>query len=185
METLNVSLDSWIIQDGNYPNFRVGEKKQFAIEFYPHSLKPTGCNQHSAINIRLNLYKICGQLVFRTEDVCVLDMGFLAYQETPPPRFAPEGSWVEGEIYLGIDPFAYFEHLKNIPGMPSLTYGFLVREILLETTPWLTTSDASGRTRMVRDEQNESFKEVEKTDAWHDDGGHASYVLTCASTDLK
>jgi hypothetical protein len=183
MESLNIGIDSWIIQDGNYADFKVGEKKQFALEFYPHSLQSSNSRQHLAINLKLSRYKICGQVVFRTKSVWVLDMGFLAYQETPPPKFATKGSWVEGEIYLGIDHFAYFEHLKNITGMPSLTYSFLIREIFLETTPWLTTSDASGRTMMVRDEQNESHTEVDETDAWNDDGGNAHYVLTCASID--
>lgn len=183
MESLNVGLSSWIIQDGNYADFKVGEKKQFALEFHPLGLKSSGCAQHAAINLKQSRYQICGQVVFCTKGVWVLDAGFLAYQEGPPPKFATKGSWVEGEIYLGIDHFAYFEHLKNMPGMPSLTYSFLIREISLETTPWLTTSDASGRTMMVRDAENESYTGVVETDAWDDDSGDAHYVLTCASID--
>lgn len=113
----------------------------------------------------------------------MLDMGFLAYQESQPPRYATRGSWVEGEIYLGIDPFMYFEQLKNLSGMPSLVYGFRIEQIFLETTPWLSKSDESGRTMMVRNEQNESYREVPKTDAWNDDDGHAHYVLNCVSVD--
>jgi hypothetical protein len=93
------------------------------------------------------------------------------------------GSWVEGEIYLGIDPFMYFEGLKNQAGMPSLTYSFRIGEILLETTPWLTRSDESGRTIMVRDDQNESYREVAETDAWNDNSGNAHYILKCFSID--
>jgi hypothetical protein len=90
---------------------------------------------------------------------------------------------VEGEIYLGIDPFMYFEGLKNMSGMPALTYGFRIERIFLETTPWLTQSDEAGRPRMVRDDRNESYQEVTETDAWNDDNGHAHYVLQCVSID--
>ena len=40
MELLNVGLDAWIIQDGNYADFRVGEEQDFALEFYPILLNP-------------------------------------------------------------------------------------------------------------------------------------------------
>ena len=182
MELLNVGLSSWIIQDGNYADFSVGQETQFALEFYSPSLKSSECNRRSAVSLIGSQYQTCGQVVFRAEDVCVLDIGFLAYQQDPPPHFT-EGTWVEGEIYLGIDHFAYFEGLKNTPGMPQLTYNFRIHEILLETTPWLTTADASGRKIMVRDEQNTSYREVSKTDAWNDDNEHAHYILRCVSTD--
>ena len=185
LESLNIGLDAWIIQDGNYADFTVGQKTQFALEFYPHSLKSSDCKSHSATHLKACLYRICGQVVYRTKSVWVLDMGFLAYQESQPPRYAIKGSWVEGEIYLGIDPFMYFEHLKNMSGMPLLTYGFRIGEIFLETTPWLTKSDDAARTMMMRDEQNESYREVAETDAWNDDNGNAHYVLRCVSLDAR
>lgn len=182
MESLHVGLSSWIIQDGNYADFSVGQETQFALEFYSPSLEISSCNSHSAVPVIASQYQICGQIVFRAENVCVLDMGFLAYQEDPPPHFT-EGTWVEGEIYLGIDHFAYSEHLKNVPGMPPLSYNFLIGEIFLETTPWLTELDPSGRRMMVRDGQNESCTAVSKTDADNDDNGHAHYILKCVSLD--
>ena len=30
----SLSLDSWIVQDGNYPDFAGGQQAEFAIEFY-------------------------------------------------------------------------------------------------------------------------------------------------------
>ncbi len=183
MGSLDVGIDAWIIQDGNYGDFTVGQKTQFALEFHPHSLKSSDCKSSSATHVKASRYQICGQVVYRTKSVWVLDMGFLAYQESSPPRYAGKGSWVEGEIYLGVDPFMYFEHLKNMSGMPSLTYSFRIGQIFLETTPWLTRSDDSGHSMMVRDEENESYREVAETDAWNDDNGHAHYVLKCISMD--
>ena len=177
METLNIGIDSWIIQDGNYGNFVVGQDTKFAIEFYPLSLIPSECKEFSITELKTNQYKICGQVIFCADEVWVLDFGFLAFQESKPLEFATKGSWVEGEISLGIDPFFYFEYLKKLPNMPSLTYKFRIEKILLETTPWIKMSD---RKMLIRDIQSESFQEVNKTDAWNDDNGHAGYILKCS-----
>jgi hypothetical protein len=32
---IHVGLFSWIIQDGNYDDFEVGQAAKFALEFYP------------------------------------------------------------------------------------------------------------------------------------------------------
>jgi hypothetical protein len=179
MDSLNIGIDAWIIQDGNYGDFSVGQEAQFALEFYPHSLKSSNCESPSAVLLKATRYQVCGQVVYRTDGLWVLDMGLLAYQEGQPPRDVTKGSWVEGEIHLGVDPFMYFEYLKDMSGIPAMTYGFRVEQILLETTPWLAKSDESGRTMMVRDERNESYRDVMETNAWSDDNGHASYVLKC------
>ncbi len=179
MESLYVGLSAWIIQDGNYADFRVGQKAVFALEFYPASLKVSDRRLKSAERINASQYKICGQVIYQSKTVWVLDAGFLAYQESKPPRYATKGAWVAGEVYIGIDPFMYFEGLNKTPGMPSLTYEFRVDQLLLETTPWITTTDENGRTLTKRDEQKESFTEVAETDAWRDDNGHAHYILKC------
>ena len=178
MDSLNISLDSWIIQDGNYGDFAVGQKTQFALEFYPRSLEPSESESRTATHLKASNYRICAEIAYVNDRVWVLDMGFLAYQETKPPPYARKGRWVEGEVNIGIDPFMYFEHLKNLGGMPVLTYNFRVDQIFLETTPWLT-----DQTINVRDEQNESFREIAETDAWNDDGGNANYILKCVFID--
>lgn len=176
MDSLNIGLSSWIIQDGNYNDFSVGQKTEFALEFYPREMKASHCTTPSATHVKAYIYRICAQVVYRTSDVWVLDMGFLAYKEMEPPRFAKKGSWVEGEFCLGIDPFMYFEYLKNRPEMPSLTYRFRIDQIFLQTTPWIEIPEQK---MIVRDEQHESFVEVAETNAWGDDNGHADYILKC------
>jgi hypothetical protein len=179
MESLYVGVDAWIIQDGAYPDFSIGQKMKFALEFFPAFLKVSDCKSKSAESLEASWYKICGQVIYRSKTVWVLDAGFLAYQESKPPRYATKGAWVEGEIYIGIDPFMYFERLNKTPGMPSLTYEFRIDRLFLETTPWTTMTDENGRSPIIRDKQEESFREVAETDAWRDDNGHAHYVLKC------
>jgi len=37
IELLSLNLNSWIIQDGNYGDFSVGDSGALAVEFYPLS----------------------------------------------------------------------------------------------------------------------------------------------------
>jgi len=181
---LHVGVSAWIIQDGNYRDFKLGQKAKFALEFYPvqdlHALEhgPAVANHITASN-----YRIRARVVFRGPQAWVIDAGpFMAFQQREPPTSAAQGAWVEGAIYLGIDPFFYFEQLYRLDGMPPLSYQWVVREILRETTPWLETKDQFGRTLNERDESRESFVPAAKTDAWHDDAGHGHYVMACEQT---
>jgi hypothetical protein len=182
MESLNIGVSAWIIQDGNYDDFNAGQECRFALEFYPHSLTNSLDTSKSATHLKASLYQVCGQVIYETEQVWVVDFGFLAYQEAEPPKHVLKGGWVEGKIYVGIDPFFYFEGLNKLPGMPDLTYSFRIDQILLETTPWITSKDESGGTVMSRDQHQESYKEVSATDAWNDDDGNGHYVFKCSFT---
>jgi hypothetical protein len=179
MESFNIGLDSWIIQDGNYPDFQVGQEADFALEFYPLLFKPSDKQTKSFRHLNNCNYQICGQVIYQTRNVWVLDFGLLAYEQAKPPRYATKDAWVEGEIDLGIDPFFYFEELYGLPGMPALTNRFRIEQILLETTPWFISKDDGGRTVLERVKLKESFKEVYETDAWNDDNGSACYILKC------
>lgn len=179
MHNLNVGIDSWIIQDGNYPDFTVGQAATFALEFYPHSLAPADGRSPLCEHIDASKYRICCNVIFTAKQVWVVDFGILAYLNHPTPRIASKGAWLCAEVYLGIDPFFYVEELHAIPKMPELRYDFRVRDILLETTPWLTNKDADGHTVMTRDESRRSYSNVAETNAWEDDGGHAHYILQC------
>ncbi len=181
MESLNVGVESWIIQDGNDADFVVGEETNFALEFYPISLKSSDCKSSFFTELNFNRYKICGQVVYSTERVWVLDFGFLVFQEFKPPKFATKGNWIEGEIYLGIDPYFYKAYLNKIPDMPSLIYSFKIEKIFLETTPWITKPGNN----IIRDSEKESFREVSKTNAWDDDNGIANYILKCFRIDKE
>ena len=110
-------------------------------------------------------------------NVIVLDFGLLAYDQALPPKWMKPGKSIDAEIYVGIDPFFYFEELHAFKGMPELRYEFRVRGIELETTPWISTADSDGRTIMTRDESKTSYRPISETDAWSDDDGNAHYIL--------
>src|SRR5215469_14416065 len=128
---VHIGLDSWIIQDGNYGDFNLGQQAKFALEFYPPmALRVASEGPAFAEHLVASRYHIRGKVIFLQEGVWVIDTGiFVAFREQKPPPDVVLGTWVEGEIYLGIDPFFYFEYLHTIEGMPLLTYTWIVRQI--------------------------------------------------------
>ena len=100
-------------------------------------------------------------VVFINDEVWVIDFGVPAYTEARAPQFIELGVRVEGELYLGIDPFTYMESLRSLPGIPSLFRDFRIERILLETTPRIAEYVGATPT-LKRDESKESFVPVPK-----------------------
>ena len=179
MSEWKIGMSSWIIQDGNYFDFRCQDRINFALEFYPHQCKPSSSSKKQAIYLRENRYLVNAEVVFVAERCFVLDFGILAYGQAVPPSSIQMGSWVEAEIYLGVDPFFYFEDLGNLSGMPPLIYRWQINKIGIETAPHIESVDASGARMMIRDESKLAFREIRQTDAWKDDNGNADYLFDC------
>ena len=79
---LDVYLSRWIVEDGNYVDFRVGEMRQFALEFWaPSPLTRTTERTMSLQQQRDHSYSVSGRLVFFADGVWVIDCGVLAYSE--------------------------------------------------------------------------------------------------------
>ena len=177
MNSFHVGVSSWIIQDGNYPDFRIGEVVHLALELHTRAIRESSADSTSCTRVSGSNYRVTARTIFTTRNVFVLDLGFLAYDQAPPPKWMKTGKWIDADIYVGVDPFCYFEELYAIKGMPELRYQFRIREIELETTPWISTVDSSGRRINTRDETRQTYRPVAETDAWSDDNGNAHYVL--------
>lgn len=177
MNELTVGLNAWIIQDGNYEDFKRGDTYKLALEFGGSAL--TRSDEH-AMRFRQNgtsRYDVVAQVIFSTPEVWVIDFGVKVFSESRPPRFAKVGQWVKGEIWLGVDPFFYKERLHRMPRMPNLFLEWVVARIQLETTPRI--EEISGTRRLlVRDSEHEKWIDRAETDAWADDGGLAEYLLS-------
>ncbi len=169
-----LGLDSWIIQDENYDDFKVGEDYSFALEFYPHSVEKSDL-QKSISRLERAEYQITCEIVYLDRDSWVIDFGLLAYQDQRPPKGFKVGDMVSGRFYIGVDHFAYFERLKYVKGFPELTYNWQLESIELETTPFIETAPKL----LERDKSKESFEKIEKTDAWQDANGLGSYLFSC------
>jgi hypothetical protein len=179
MDTINVSLASWIIQDGNYGDFEAGQNYCFALEYYaPQPLERAKFGSRMIKRASAYRYDVCGQVLYCTEEVCVIDFGLRAYHEEPK-EVVRVGEWLRGRIHLGIDSFSYFETFKDYPGMPNLFYRFHVSTILLESTPWVRNRYEEYPNYIERDQTREGFVPVARTDALKDDDGNADYILQC------
>ena len=79
-------LSSWIIQDGNYPDFEVGQTPEFAVEFWltDGGGARTSDREKSATSVGGPLYDAAAEIVFQTAQITVLDIGILVYRETSP-----------------------------------------------------------------------------------------------------
>ncbi len=79
----NIGLSAWIIQDGNYPDFAVGEIVEFAVEFYrrPGTTVEVCQAEVFARHVTETAYGVAAQKVLATDDVTVLDIGILVYHE--------------------------------------------------------------------------------------------------------
>lgn len=176
-------VDSWIIQDGNYGDFAVGDKAKFALEFAGSDLRPSTLNRAEACDLGNGVYRVCAQVLFVEESVWVIDFGFRAFWESDPPHFAVKGQWVEGEVHVGIDPYFYTEYLHKLPQMPGLFYKWKVLGILRNETPWLVEENDRGGKIFHRDQTRRSWVRTARTDAWNDDSGRSSYVLELAVDD--
>lgn len=160
-----IDLHSWIILDGNYPDFYTGQRTDFAVEFASRDglTRLDGAPEPRVRWIADSRYKVTAQVVYDEPNAQVIDFGALAYHfigiEDPEHR-SQVGSWVTGEINLGVDPFFYFDELADVEGFPALIYSWTVQKVLQrEETSRLVT--------------------VERTDAWGDVSTSPSYVLHC------
>lgn len=181
MSIIHVGVDSWIIQDGNYPDFEAGGAYRFALEFYPLEIKAddevaSGYEQCLAGGAE---HRIAARVLRATQSWWVIDVGVPMYQDATPPPWVRPGMTISGRISVGIDPFFYTEGLKDEPTMPDLLRSWTLRSIALETTPWEEAVMPTGGKLRTRKEGDRSFVLVPRTDAWQDDGGHAHYVLEC------
>jgi len=167
-DLLIVELGSWIIQDGNYGDFTRGYRAAFALEFRAstelHGVEPRGTPSLSPASAGCARYEAAGQVVHMTDEWWAIDVGILLYTRTEePPQNVRLGMWISGKICIGIDPFDYFERLAREPDAPGLIYDWTIEKIEMQT--------------------GLGWREIDKTDAWKDDGGFAEYLLHCRRLD--
>jgi len=61
------------------------------------------------------------------------------YCDGKPPDNACLDAWLEGLIFIGVDPFFYFESHAHQPGAPALVYDWHIDKIEMETGPFIET----------------------------------------------
>jgi hypothetical protein len=180
MEALHIGVSPWIIQDGNYGDFAVGDEVSFALEFYSEGgLHTSGSSSIQAEHVSDSIYRITAEVVHAEPSWWVIDFGLRCFREETPPAGVRVGDRLEGQVYLGIDPFFYFEYLHALAGAPPLVYEWQIDQIYRTTAPTVLSPDHRV---LIPDRAREVRTSIDRTDAWHDEGGqsmHVDYVLHC------
>ena len=181
----DIALDSWIVQDGNYHDFSVGQTAEFALTFWTleGSNPPPSSDSVSARKLGGCRYRTIAEVVLKTTKVTVLDIGLWVYQQTSIAGPFSQESRLAVDLDIGVDPYFYFEELSKIPEVPPLIYSWKVRSILRQTAPYVDAvageGFTTGRPTRMRDPQRLGYENILRTDAWNDDGGYAEYLLRC------
>jgi len=167
MDTWLVGIDSWVIRDGNYPDFVTGQSAEFALEFASRGglRRVDGTHEARVRWVGDSDYEVTAQVVHDKPNAQVLDFGILAchFIGIEDPEHRPQvGAWVTGVVNVAVDPFFYVDELAKEDGFPALIYAWTVQEVLQRT--------ADGPLGLVP---------VERTDAWADTNPSPSYVLRC------
>lgn len=178
-EVLPIGLSSWIIQDGNYPDFEVGQERPFALQFYAH--EPLKAMRAQNIIQPQHVYRgdcrfsIIGKSIHAGLDWWAMDFGIPAYTSHAPPMPHKVGDLFEGDIYLGVDRYDYFELFSRSADAPALIFDWRVERIEMQTASFIEQEDRM----MIRDPAKIGWRDLPETNAWKDDGGHAEYILHC------
>jgi hypothetical protein len=184
---LIVGLSSWIIQDGNYPDFERNQQASFALEFDPVKGLQVGKPETPPSITLINSpdcsarYNATGRVVHVADDWWVVDFGLLAFREDKSSKHTFRADdCVRGEISFGIDPFFYFERLARQDDAPALIYDWTIAKIEMQTAPRIETKPKY----FERDPRLLGWRAIEQTDAWHDDDGGAEYLLHCRRNEV-
>ncbi|HZT97397.1 MAG TPA: hypothetical protein VFB34_11250 [Chloroflexota bacterium] len=175
-----IGLESWIIQDSNYPDFECGQQAKFAVEFSFDDLTLEEHTRPSSELIRGYAYLLTARVEGVWDKAWVIDCGISVVEAAAPPKGVEAGDLITGRALLGIDPYEYAGYLHDLPGMPPLIYTWRINRISRETTPRVEVAPRVWQ----RDHKRVAYVDVERTDAWHDDDGRASYVLHCELLDV-
>ncbi len=172
-----LGISSWVISDGNYADFAVGEQRRFALEYFEKDLHDSTPGTRSARSVGEGLYEITAEVAYAAHDLVLLDFGLLAYSDTRTPA-ATSGTWRSGIVLLEVDHFAYFETHAQREGIPPAIYAWTITGIWRQTAPYILDPDPN-RPQYIRDPARLGYASVDRTGALHGDDGSNDYLLRC------
>ena len=131
----NLRYDAWIIGDGE-PNRDVGEVFDwYAVEFWSvEGLATVEAKSKSAVSIADYEYRVVAEVVYLSEDACIIDFGLRVIAHTricvPGCR---QGDYVAGNVSIGLP--AIIENAPNAL-LKTLEHRWRVNRISADLTPY-------------------------------------------------
>jgi hypothetical protein len=174
----SLHYESWIIGDGE-PNRSVGEVFDwFAVEFVSvEGLAKTEAQSKSALPVADFAYQVVAELVFLSEEACVIDFGLRATARADNLRPAcKQGDYVSGIVYISLPAY-----VMTVPDalFKTLEHRWRVNRISADLTPYTLERVAPDGRRILegmRDASRSQFREVDSTQTV----STHNYVLHCS-----
>jgi len=148
--------------------------RRFALEFFDKDLHDAAPGRRSAEAIGQGHYDIIAEVVYGAEHLVLLEFGLLAYSDASAPRVTT-GTWRSGSVLLEVDCYSYFEIHAKREGITPAVYTCSITGIWRQTAPFIL--DPNWRNSYIRDPARLGYAQLDRTDAWHDDDGHAEYLM--------
>ena len=183
-DLLEIGLDAWIVQDGNYPDFEVGRDYSFAVEFVPDDLAKRPHPSKPGISCRRKgskgfpQYNVVGEVIHVDEEWLALDAGIRTYWELGASGIRSgfrKGDWVTGVLSCFVDHFSYQERYGRQAQSPGLIYDWRIERIRIETAPIVQVAEKV----FERDKSKLGWRDIDRTNCHEDDDGYGAYCLTC------
>ena len=168
-----IHLPGWIIEDGNYEDFAVEERRKFALEFIDEGLRDVQVGVRSAVATDGG-YDVTAQIANAAKGLVLIDFGLLAYSDGGP-RWRKAGRWVAGPVSLSVDCFSYFETHGRRRGIPPAVYTWTISGLWHDTAQLIRKPGF----RVERD-AGLGYLPVGRTG---DVKGYANYVMRCRLED--
>ncbi len=160
------SLESWVVQDGAFPDVRVGEVHRSAIEFRGGEPGAYPCWFEYLRYIAENIYDVCGSVVDSQEDMLVFKIGDIRLVRFVPPGETRDVTQVSG---LGR---CYLTRLVR-DGSVLVEHEWYIKDLFRQAGPWVRLPDG----QRIRDPEHPQWRRIRATSARNDDEGTAIYLV--------
>ncbi len=178
----DIFLDSWVTMDWGYNDVACGEIIESPLYFSSDGMVPTEETQ-KRVERKQNdsrRYHVMAEVTAVWDYKWEIDFGLRAISANPVPAGVTRGSYVTGEVELGID----------YPPTDLLGYRWSIEAITKETAPRIPVDDKEFMRRhpkhRISDLARATYTNVERTDGYSDsllEETHIRYILYCQRMD--
>jgi len=179
MKNFNISLDHWVLLDENYADFLKNEIREFALNVRLKRVKKSDTNLRTIKCTQSSDYLGNGLVVFKDDNILVIDFGILAYSDDRYIAGIEIGDYLSGVFELRVDSYDYFEVLFKIEGILPLIYTWKVKKIFYETSPMFNISPDKNMIETLAPGTIYSSQEIDSTSVSCIEPVQPHFILCC------
>ena len=166
-----ISIQAWLIQDGQYPEIAIHDRLEFATVFGYRWIRETSSAVKSARHLGGNGYEVTAEAIAQSSESLALDCGIVITSYRPPPRVF---GWVNAEVFLNVGENHHRGDGPDEDGLPGQCL-WHVNRLWREMAPTVEVQQD-----LHTDEDAPSYESIAVTDAHREDVAPlASYLLEC------